>query len=149
MDIKNFIRKPLVVEAIQVTSANFDEVAEWCSGKIELSNDPRDPNQKWIHVTVIRPETPRHAIAFVSDWVLKSVQGFKVYTAKAFQAAFDEMTEDGTIQIRPAATSNGSSNGSNIPKPGPKTAVAGALRDAQEKDFRKQQEEFAKAQNES
>lgn len=129
MDIKNFIRKPLVVEAVQVTSANFDEVSAWCNGAIEISNDPRDPNQKWIHVEVIRPETPRHAIAFVSDWVLKSVQGFKVYTSKAFTAAFDQMSADGTVTVQPLVNSNGSSNGT--PKPGPKTTVAAAFREAE------------------
>lgn len=96
---KKYVRKPLVVEAVQVTEENFEEVARWCFGKIHwkdgdgLVDDHEDdwlqPNKQYILVRVQNPKHVRQTHAVVGDWILYSDRGYKVYTIKAFTASFD------------------------------------------------------------
>lgn len=89
-----FIRKPLFVDAVRVTGANFDEIADWCQG--EVQQDPmsdQGPGKKFIRVRVHNPKNPRQTKAFVGDWLLYTERGYKVYTNKAFHASFDQAPE--------------------------------------------------------
>jgi len=97
-----YIRKPLIVEAIQVTEENFLEVARWCVGAICLIDgditlqmiDPDDDMMKfYIRVRVYNPKTPRQTKAHVGDWILYTVQGYKIYTNRAFFKSFDLVDE--------------------------------------------------------
>lgn len=89
MQLQQFTRKPLVVEGVQVTEENFQEVAEWCNG-----GSYNEPKGKYIKVDVQNPLTPRQTKAFVGDWVLKSNRGFKVYTETGLKNAFSEPEEE-------------------------------------------------------
>jgi hypothetical protein len=91
-----YVRKPLYVDAVQVTEQNFLEIARWCFGEIgNIDETPVDksadivPNKQYIHVRVHNPKNPRQTKAFVGDWILYTERGYKVYTTKAFQANFD------------------------------------------------------------
>jgi hypothetical protein len=75
-----YVRKPLYVDAVQVTEENFHELAEWCHGLIE---------GRHIKVRVSNPMSVRQTKAFVGDWLLYTDTGYKIYTDKAFQASFD------------------------------------------------------------
>lgn len=81
-----FARKPLYVDAIQVTDENMEAVAEWCQGDVVKTEAPK---ANYIKVRVHRPMTPRQTQAFVGDWVLYAGKGFKVYNDKAFKNYFD------------------------------------------------------------
>lgn len=95
MDIvtQPYLRKPLIVDAVQVTVENFEAIAAWCQGTI-TNNDSSvvekvNPGGQHIHVRVHNPKTPRQTKAYVGDWLLYTERGYKIYTQKAFAASFD------------------------------------------------------------
>lgn len=83
MQTTMFIRKPLTVEAVQVTADNFYEVAKWCNGDVRTVD-----GEKVIKVKVIHPMHYKQRVASVTDWILKSEQGFKIYADTAFTNGF-------------------------------------------------------------
>ena len=86
------IRKPLYVDAVRITGANFDEIATWCQGEVLQDEVPgKGTGKRYIKVRVHNPLNPRQTKAFVGDWLLYTERGYKVYTNKAFHAAFDEV----------------------------------------------------------
>ncbi len=85
---QTYVRKPLYVEAIQVTAENFNELALWCSGTIQEVTEKTHTFQ-FISVRVTNPMNPRQGQARVGDWILVSDRGYKVYTSKAFEKSFD------------------------------------------------------------
>lgn len=89
IETTKYIRKPLYVEAVQVTQANFEEIAGWCQGEI-LAGEDKGREYRFIQVRVTNPMNPRQAQARIGDWILTSERGYKVYTPKAFAKAFDE-----------------------------------------------------------
>jgi hypothetical protein len=100
-----YVRKPLYVEAVQVTVENFLDITRWCFGEIknkdetpvDLSQGP-DPKNQYIQVRVANPKNPKQSKAYVGDWILftKHGQGFKVYTPKAFYASFVKVEDEET-----------------------------------------------------
>lgn len=94
-----FIRKPLYVDAVKITSDNFAEIAAWCQGEIRSrENDEEtkahpdlDPIVHYIRVRVHNPKNVRQTKAQVGDWLLYTDRGYKVYTEKAFFGSFDEV----------------------------------------------------------
>lgn len=89
-----YIRKPLYVDAVRLTGANFDEIAAWCQGEVQKDEPPDGNGKKFIRVRVHNPKSPRQTKAFVGDWLLYTERGYKVYTNKAFSASFDEVTSN-------------------------------------------------------
>lgn len=96
-----YVRKPLFVDAVQVTEENFADIARWCFGEVgNIDESPVDrsadvqPSKQYIHVRVHNPKNPRQTKAFVGDWILYTERGYKVYTTKAFQANFDPVDQD-------------------------------------------------------
>lgn len=99
-----YVRKPLYVDALQVTEANFADAARFCFGTVcnidESTVDPAaavQPTKQYIHVRVHNPKNPRQTKAFVGDWILYTERGYKVYTTKAFQANFDRVDGEGFV----------------------------------------------------
>lgn len=95
---EKFARKPFVVDGVQVTAENMQEVAEWCNSEVRevrqaRKNQPEDDRKEagtlYVKVRVLRPLSERQTMAFVGDWVLYAGTGYKVYTNKAFRATFD------------------------------------------------------------
>ncbi len=96
---ERYVRKPLYVEAVQVTEENFVEIARWCFGEI-MNKDgtqadyskPADPENQYIKVRVTNPKNTKQTQASVGDWILftESPRGFKVYTPKAFNNSFEK-----------------------------------------------------------
>jgi hypothetical protein len=87
MKTHKFARKPFYVDAVRVSEANIEEVAAWCEGQIQETDD----GQTYISVKVHRPLTERQTQAFIGDWVLYAGSGFKVYTPKAFDKSFEKV----------------------------------------------------------
>ena len=91
-----YVRKPLYVDAVQVTEQNFMDIARWCFGEVgNIDETPVthetevEPSKQFIHVRVHNPKNSRQTKAFVGDWILYTERGYKVYTTKAFQANLD------------------------------------------------------------
>lgn len=86
---ERFIRKPLYVDAVRVTSQNFEVVAAWCDGEIQKETEGPRTGKSYIRVRVQYPKSPRQSKAFVGDWVLYTETGYKVYTNPSFRKSFD------------------------------------------------------------
>jgi hypothetical protein len=100
-----YARKPFFVDAIQVTEDNISEVAEWCQGEVRTSETPGEDDseeERYIKVRVHRPLTDRQTKAYIGDWVLYAVTGFKVYPTKAFHQSF-EPADDGSVKHKKKA----------------------------------------------
>jgi hypothetical protein len=82
---QRYVRKPVIVDAVQVTEENFKQLAKWCQGEIQS-----DGTMKFIRVRVHTPKNPRQSQAFVGDWILYTDKGYKVYSNRAFTDSFDE-----------------------------------------------------------
>lgn len=98
---RKFIRKPLYVDAVQVTPEEFVAIALWCQGEIRYNDGEEvpekeniDPSKQHIHVRVHNPKSARQTKAFPGDWILYTERGYKVYTQKAFKASFDPVVAD-------------------------------------------------------
>jgi hypothetical protein len=97
--LKQFVRKPFSVQAVEVTAENMAEVAGWCGGQLRTSVGKNGQGvQSYIKVRVKYPLKDRQTMAYVGDWVVtaldQSGQSFKVYTPKAFEMSFDELEKD-------------------------------------------------------
>lgn len=92
LSIKDFERKQFDVGAVQVTEDNFDEVAEWCGGKVIPADSTPAKAAKHIKVKVHRPINKKQTEAYLTDWVLQAKEdgSFKVYTDAAFRNSFNE-----------------------------------------------------------
>ena len=95
---QKYVRKPLLVDAVQVTAENFEEIADWCQGSIRNNDNGLDvsgdvePGKQHIHVRVHNPRSGRQTKAFVGDWILYTERGYKIYNTKAFAGTFDPYT---------------------------------------------------------
>lgn len=89
IETQKYIRKPLYVDAVRITAANFEEIANWCQGEIQKEETLGEPIKTFVKVRVHNPKHPRQTQAFVGDWILYTERGYKVYTNKAFHASFD------------------------------------------------------------
>ena len=97
-----YVRKPLYVDAVQVTSENFAEVLHWCQGDLgavdgteftRIDESKIDPEKQYIRIRVHNPLSPRQTKAFVGDWILYTDRGYKIYTQRAFEENFDAVPE--------------------------------------------------------
>ncbi len=104
IETNRYNRVPFPVDAVQVTEDNLEEIASWAEGQVKTANRTvRDEDGKatgkkekasYIAIETHRPLNERQKRAFIGDWVLKSESGFKIYTAKAFDACFQLAPED-------------------------------------------------------
>lgn len=92
IETATYVRKPFEVEAVEVTDANIEQVAEWCQGTLQIEENGR----QFIKVRVARALNERQTKAYAGDWVLYAGTGFKVYTPKAFKKTF--VLKESTVQ---------------------------------------------------
>jgi hypothetical protein len=97
-----YIRKPLYVDAVQITKENFSALADWCQAEVRTNvgdelidrKNGVDPESHHLRIRVHNPKNIRQTKGFVGDWVLYTDRGYKIYTQKAFKASF-EVAEKG------------------------------------------------------
>lgn len=90
---KQYIKKPLYVEAVNITRRNFTDVAKWCGGAVRSENVTGQGTVKFIKIEAHNPINNRQTKGYVGDWILKTERGFKVYNPKAFAESFDEVVD--------------------------------------------------------
>lgn len=101
-----YVRKPLFVDAVQITEMNFAEIAAWCQGEIRRQDsdeiiekgDDSTPRNTYIRVRVHNPKNVRQTKAYIGDWLLYTEKGYKVYTEKAFRMSFDLAESNGGVK---------------------------------------------------
>lgn len=84
-----YVRKPFTVQAIRVTENDMYQISLWCEGEVKNMGEHDGRFGPFIEVKVLNPQRDRQKQAFAGDWILKSDQGFKVYTNAAFEKSFD------------------------------------------------------------
>lgn len=96
LQIEEYYRKPFVVKAVEVTAENMEQVAKWCKGEVRTAVEEEGSTStvRYIKVDVKRPLNEKQTQAYVGDMVLRAGSGFKVYTPKAFNQAFDKKVKD-------------------------------------------------------
>jgi len=92
MMTQTYQRKPLTVEAVQVTEDNLYDIAKWCGGDVRTHNVT---GKKFIQVDVLHPLNPKQTKATVGEWVLKSGQGFKIFSDAAFKKGWEPVGQVG------------------------------------------------------
>ena len=98
MQTASYSRKSFTVEAVRVNKSNMEEVAQWCGGVIVTQTTRESKTERFIHVDVVNPTSPRQEQAFVGDWVLKTDSMWKVYTNRAFLRSFEFDAELGEVE---------------------------------------------------
>lgn len=77
-----FKKKPVIIEARQITDENINEVREWCGGKKnrEILNGFLVPTLEGAH------------IAKIGDWIIKGIKG-EFYPCKPdiFEATYERI----------------------------------------------------------
>ena len=70
---RKFRKKPVAIEAVQLTRSNGGPVAKWCGGRNRFEAKPSDPTDvaEWVDIPTLEG-TMR---ANVGDWIIKGVQG--------------------------------------------------------------------------
>lgn len=101
LNVEQFVRKPLYVEAVQVTQENLEEVAHWCGGEVFRvePTEEKPEGDVFIKVNVKFPMDEEQTKARYAkgdkpgDWVLRSGnRNFKVYTDRAVGNVFSRVT---------------------------------------------------------
>lgn len=112
VEATKYVRKPLYVDAVQVTTDNFQDLVRWCQGDVGvIGAEPGteikpadgvelDPTKHFIKIRVHNPQSARQTKAFVGDWILYTDRGYKIYSEKAFKDNFDQ------VEVDPAARPN-------------------------------------------
>lgn len=99
MQTQKYQRKSFLVDAVQVTEENMEEVAKWCRGTIRTTDSKiaeglhKEP-ERYIEVNVLNPYNDRQKQAFPGDWVLFSKNNFKVYLDKGFHKVFEAVFKE-------------------------------------------------------
>lgn len=94
METTTYSRKPLLVEAVQMTDDNALAIAQWCGGSVYVAVNGKTT----IHVKVLHPLHSKQEKAQPGDWILKSTQGYKIYQDSAFKKGF-ELVEKDTAEL--------------------------------------------------
>ena len=96
-----FRKKPVEIEAMQLTRDNAQEVARWCGGRVVELVKPSDPTDVYIALSIPTLEGAMRAETFHQstwngreytggDWIIRGVQG-EFYQCKPdiFEATYE------------------------------------------------------------
>ena len=86
--VKKFVKKPIIVEAIQWTGKNEDEVMKFVSQHCFITDNY--PNQKTLIINTLEGDH----VASVDDWIVKGVKG-EFYPVKpdVMEQTYDVVSE--------------------------------------------------------
>ena len=85
LDFVTFTRRPFVVEAVQITEDNMEELADLI-GDIRTKDDVR-------YIALDRRIVPNIRKAFVDWWVTRMDDNLRCYSPKIFEEQFEEAVE--------------------------------------------------------
>lgn len=87
MEYTSFARKPFVVEAIEITAENLNDIAEMV-GTIRTTVDDK------VYIQVDRRLIPNIDRVFPGFWLTRMGKNIRCYSAKVFNDQFTEVTDD-------------------------------------------------------
>ena len=84
--MRQFRKKPVVVEAMRLVSPNWELIRLWCGGVIAVSG------KRYVGITINTLEG--NMFANVGDWIIKGVNG-EFYPCKPdiFEKTYEEVKE--------------------------------------------------------
>ncbi len=102
LEIKAYVTKPRMVEAVEVTAENMMQVATWCRGEIKVPDVTHEQHQigqlsldelakGYIKLNVRHAHHERLTRAYVGDKVVRVGKAFRVYQDKSFDLNYDEV----------------------------------------------------------
>lgn len=95
--MKKYRKKPMVIEAVQLTVSNGAEVALWCGGALSFEEKPSDPTDVFVHMTI--PTLEGNISVFKDDWIYKNIKGeFCPMKPDIFEELY-ELAEEGINAI--------------------------------------------------
>ena len=88
---ERYRKKPVEIEAIQLTSGNATEVAAWCGGLVESADCSGDGPPYVVRIDTLEGSM----IAGLGDYVIRGVQG-EFYPCKPdiFEQSYDKVEEE-------------------------------------------------------
>lgn len=87
VEFNEFVRKPFVVDAVEITEDNIKEIAEYI-GEFQTKKD----GTPYIYVN--RKIVPNVFRVYVGFYMTKMGDNIRCYTPKIFHAQFTDMTPD-------------------------------------------------------
>ncbi|OPZ33919.1 MAG: hypothetical protein BWY97_00065 [Tenericutes bacterium ADurb.BinA124] len=89
MEVKNYRKKPLVIEAVQLTEGNFGEVNHWITGKKASYTTNRAIRYAYGGLPIDTLEG--RVIAKIGDYVIKGIKGeFYPCKTEIFEESYEE-----------------------------------------------------------
>ena len=73
MNIKNYRKRPVWVEAIRLTKRNLTAVATWCNGTGVKTVQPEDAHNREDGISI--PTLEGAVLGRIGDWIIKGVAG--------------------------------------------------------------------------
>lgn len=89
MDFTTFVRKPFMVEAVQVTTENIAEVAKLVG---TLRHDGSDEQK--VYIQVDRRLIPNVFKVYPGFWLTKMGDNIRCYSSHIFEGQFIEVTDE-------------------------------------------------------
>ena len=87
MEYTPFVRKPFVVEAIEITAENLNDIAEMV-GTIRTTVDDK------VYIQVDRRLIPNVFRVYPGFWLTRMGDNVRCYSAKVFKEQFTEVTDE-------------------------------------------------------
>ena len=90
---KQYRKKPVVIEAMQVTNTSAGDVAAWCGGRLRYEAKPSDRGDvaEWIDIPTLEGVIRANR----GDYVIRGVKGeFYLCKPDIFDATYDPAPED-------------------------------------------------------
>lgn len=86
--IKQFRKKPVIIEAIQYEGDNSNVINQWSNGVVYAINPQDEPNRQWLNVKTLEGIMS----ANVGDWIIRGVKG-EFYPCKSdiFEATYEQV----------------------------------------------------------
>ena len=72
--VKTYRKRPIEVEAVQITADAVDEIVDWGEGKIFILSAPDDSDQDGEVKVEIQTNTGSH-VASTPDYIVKGIDG--------------------------------------------------------------------------
>lgn len=97
MEITQYTRKPFPVDAVEVTLANIDEVAQWCKGTIEQEPTRILGTETLLPVIKINGQGENRGKVFTATlgcYIVDLKGSYRVYKPAQFDASFDKVSTD-------------------------------------------------------
>jgi len=94
MEIKQYNRRSFPVNAVQVELGNYNEVAEWCGGKVVMVPTKMLGVETPLPVIEIEAQGSRRGEKFVATlgcYVVELNNSFRTYKPVHFDASFEEV----------------------------------------------------------